>query len=1453
MRNLPDIEMNIENIPIPYNPLGKGLVVPPLRIAVQSSANSIKLLLEGESSMIFILYHLKNILHTFLAQLPTKLGECDTFPSQSSNESDSRGNQTLDDVQSNPPSPSTTPPPVSPVVTPPPASPMVAPPPASPSVTPPPNPSLSGGDETAEDEKNEQATKTNEDSADELDNCPECLLVKISRNIISLVNTNEMQVRIQCDSTCLTVKDSMAIFVDGFLKLVVDLKHLKVSTMSVFKKNFYALSKDVLNNAGGSFKFYCSVMGKLIDLDIQRRNRIVRLLNEITEECIRNHALEFEEEILKGRNARRNLTLFLYETGSISSIHAVLQLFHKMHKCGVDIARVLPSFLSGIEDEFHSAPLLQTNRSYHQFINEMSRRFIQNILKEQNISILKTYKKVYIPDGSEFEGDSFIYFDKKENILSHFLAIKDKMSSNCIPLNHLMYDDKENTLESEDWRFFLQSKWKQVEMDMGMEQVFNEVAENASKSKENKMAEDLPKKAQEEPCGLLKEETKNVIIEAEFVIDKDETMRYWNPVSNEDRKFHAHLVGTEWPGRYKGVCCVVLSQNHAKRYKSRKRKDNFAKVVGVCTICKATHTYQIVENPFQEIEGKGGIEYIPKSNMLVDVTVCGKFFLTDGEPDVEKPVHYKDKARGNFCKGRERELMGQRAGQIGPVPTYLEQFAYAKEKEIEFGNRTSIRSLPVIKGAKSEEDKKIRGGSTHYESAKSALDLLANDTESPNFPETNASKQLPGIVRSLQENPFKITYANFDMSKVGGLYMNGVEESIVCIDSSGKNWQDKNKAGKNLLNSALVIPPLAKGLSPFPLFEMVSEENKTLDFVEMTQRAWGHMATAMNNTPVKEPKFGVTDLSFPNLHAFLTVFNRTKLPQYLEGCFDALRKNEDFPFHTVITICESHLIPAILLSARNIVKDKLIADTCVAGLLLVLRAETITRALEIWENLVVVHGSKNVNNEARDFINKISKKDAPVGDDNGQDQVSSFDDDTPSDEAGSYGDRKSMRTKSPFFPLFSRAVIKVQKNNEMIGSVSNDLFAPAFLEHAAKQFLSLFPFISATVLGGNGLMNNAHIELHWKSLRAEMAKIPKSRQWPAVLLGHRHQQTRRQTKEILVHSLIPNTKFGNKTPVKRNKHSNLMEELSGQDPDDNIFRPTSAKKRKRKGKLNESYDGSKEKWGPKVTKSSSTKKDTYMKGKSLDHQFISWLVREKANNVRVTGINDEGILLTKQEVDEIGSNNYISDASVGAGLLLLDKRLNDVSLVNQENINVYSIANCRLILAGELTYRKEGKFITILPKNMNMTDFDQQQNVIKEGRVPTALDSGHYTLVSNLFCNENECNVFETFGPFRNPDNLLKADGKKLLKYLTNRGEHPVKVKCVEVNLQVENECGPLAFGLALQLCFYYHEGGLNRKLIDVREHLLSCLKQNELVDFPHTKDVLDKNVKEKVLFSINI
>ena len=382
-------------------------------------------------------------------------------------------------------------------------------------------------------------------------------------------------------------------------------------------------------------------------------------------------------------------------------------------------------------------------------------------------------------------------------------------------------------------------------------------------------------------------------------------------------------------------------------------------------------------------------------------------------------------------------------------------------------------------------------------------------------------------------------------------------------------------------------------------------------------------------------------------------------------------------------------------------------------------------------------------------------------------------------------------------------------------------------------------------------MTNAHIELHWKSLRSQMAKIPKSQQWPAVLLGHRHQQTRRQAKEILVHSLIPNLKFGGKTPSKTNKHTNLMDEFSGQHHDKKIFRPTSAKKRKTKGKLNESFDGSKEKWGPKISKSN--KNDTYMKRKNLDHSFISSLVRQKTGNVRVTGISDEAIILDKRDVDEIMSDDYISDTAVSAGLLLLDKRINNISNVDQDKVHVYSISACRLILNGELEHKKKGRFITVMARNMVMMDFNEQQDAIKKGKEEISGDGGHFTLISNLFCADNECNVYETFEPYRNPRSLLKEDGKRLLRSLCNAGDTTLKVKCIDVNLQEENECGPLAFGLALQLCFYYHEGGLNSKLRDVRKHLLSCLKANELVDFPHTDADLDRKKNENILFTLKI
>ena len=258
-----------------------------------------------------------------------------------------------------------------------------------------------------------------------------------------------------------------------------------------------------------------------------------------------------------------------------------------------------------------------------------------------------------------------------------------------------------------------------------------------------------------------------------------------------------------------------------------------------------------------------------------------------------------------------------------------------------------------------------------------------------------------------------------------------------------------------------------------------------------------------------------------------------------------------------------------------------------------------------------------------------------------------------------------------------------------------------------------------------------------------------------------------------------------------------------------------------------------------------------MKGKPIDHAFAAYKIDKQQGIIRITGNRDQTMKLRKRDIDDIVKKQYISDEAVDAGLLLLDKRLNDETIPQQEKITVYPVANCRLIMAGQENVER-GKFITIMPRHMAMTDFDEIQEAVHSGEQPTDADAGHFTLVSNLFCDDNECNVFETFGPYRNEECLLTSNGKKLVKLLCNASNNPVVVKCIDVCLQEENECGAIAFGLAIQLCFYYHEGGLNTRFLEVRQHLLSCLRQNALVDFPHIGGEDDKP-NENVSFSITI
>ena len=131
-----------------------------------------------------------------------------------------------------------------------------------------------------------------------------------------------------------------------------------------------------------------------------------------------------------------------------------------------------------------------------------------------------------------------------------------------------------------------------------------------------------------------------------------------------------------------------------------------------------------------------------------------------------------------------------------------------------------------------EYEKKMHAGNDFGQSIRNVMDAQ-QDSFSKNFPKV---KKLPGIVRSFQEKPFKMMLCNYDMARLGAEYLNKTENNFICLDSSGKFWAERQRKNEpKKLNSALVIPPVARGQSPFPIFEQISTSNKTIDFIGFLQ------------------------------------------------------------------------------------------------------------------------------------------------------------------------------------------------------------------------------------------------------------------------------------------------------------------------------------------------------------------------------------------------------------------------------------------------------------------------------------------------------------------------------------------------------------------------------------------------------------------------------------------
>ena len=716
--------------------------------------------------------------------------------------------------------------------------------------------------------------------------------------------------------------------------------------------------------------------------------------------------------------------------------------------------------------------------------------------------------------------------------------------------------------------------------------------------------------------------------------------------------------------------------------------------------------------------------------------------------------------------------------------------------------------------------------------------------------------------RTLQQIPFKMLCASFDQLVIGAKYLKKKKKSILHMDSSGKFLSMKGEKGK-LLNTAIAIPPPAPGHAPFAIFELISQSNKTLDYKIMLETGMSLMSNAIGNEEVPSPSIAITDVSFPNIHALLSVFNHVKIADYLEKCYSAFMAKTPIQFPTVVSFCTNHLIPLLLKTARASGTEKAVADTVVAGLMLVLEAKSIEEALHIWEQIVIAFCSKQVTEEvqtAREFIKHRSKGDFSEMDDLCQYNYD-FGDETEPDEAITYGNRKLLRLNSSFYKLFKRFFDKLKKAQEKISRITNTFYAPQCVENLLRQYLSLFPFLSASLLE-DGLITNTHVELYWRDQRRILKGIPDRTMWPPRYLSAVLDNIRREAKNFLLHNIIPTLKYGGKLKTGDDLHFSDYFDDKVKHKDNELFKPTKSKSQRSKRKINETLDGSEEQWESQKRPKQTPKKTTYIKNKQIDIDTIDEEMDLPVDPIRVTGTRkaldgDEGedvsklapmaIVLQSEDVKYITRlHSYLTTDAVDAGLCLLDRKLNEES---SSNVTVYSTQNCRLILNGEIHWIKKGKFLAILPRSFGFQEEQARAEAMKR-KEKKSEPGGHFTLVSNLFCGENEVNVYETFTPYRCVKSLLTKNGIKLLKSLCNSGQNVLKVNCMDVAEQWESECGAISVALAVHLCFSApSENDVFKRIENVRQTFLNCMQNNSLTYF----QLSPRYIEQKVLFTINI
>ena len=721
---LNECQVVMTHVTLPNDRSGLPHKFPPLKMKIYSSVKHLKFEIYGESSVLFALFCLKTILQSYLKQLPETIEQCYKSPNDNVDDnfvtSDSTSQDAMSSEDEKSPSPifhsrrksATTP--VKPVgelfeelemsPSPPPSEATPAkymltptqsparlsvPTPtlslSSPSISPPPGSRTPASGVAISPAALPTTDSQKETMSKEIVNaeCLECALNRISNSIESITK-HKVVLCFECSFQCLDCLDPITNFSNHLYQIICNAELLKFDSMQIFKDNLKNIIESVIYKMGrGAPVLFCKVMQFLSHGSQVDKDRLASVSRTLLGFCCTE---EFGDVFIHDREARRNLFGYLGKTGSFFAFMCVVECLYLMFTNGMEMQKILPSNLQYIIKMLSNAESISDDLEYHDFVSEVSRSIIEVVYKNELIDFYEITMKTFKLENQSLEvvSDHMIYIDKLNSRLFHFIYLGDSYYSEPIPLRSLIFSEDLKQVSSNRWTFSFESdaifrshnvKNKEImkeklETHDGDSDVYNDDAQSDSGDGE--------KDSEYKPLQT---------VEAGFTIEKKDVLKYWDRRPNVKRKFLPGISGKNWPKMYNSPCVVVLGYNRVQEPDSQKRSCNFARVKGTCKLCKALHLYAVVENPFhEEIMEDDTIKYTPSKDCVFSVMVIGRFHDKadgpPGEPDISNPVHDMKKSTGYHLKGRERELLANRATKIGIKATYLEQLDFANEAEL---------------------------------------------------------------------------------------------------------------------------------------------------------------------------------------------------------------------------------------------------------------------------------------------------------------------------------------------------------------------------------------------------------------------------------------------------------------------------------------------------------------------------------------------------------------------------------------------------------------------------------------------------------------------------------------------------------------------------------------------------------------------------------------------------